>query len=67
MIDVVTLFGCCDIIFAPVTGLLVYLEIQVELVHEVLDIILVLDGQEDRLEALIQGPIIVALVGAFLY
>ena len=45
-------FDNCVSICAPVPGLLVSLGIYVELVHEVLDIILVLDGQNSTLEVL---------------
>ena len=45
-------FDSCSSICDPVPGLLVSLGIYVELVHEVLDIILVLDGQNSTLEVL---------------
>ena len=51
-------FGC---ICYPVPGLLVSLDIDVELGQKVLDITLVLDGQKSRLEVLREGQILVAL------
>ena len=51
-------FGC---ICYPVPGLLVSLDIDVELGQKVLDITLVLDGQKSRLEVLSEGHILASI------
>ena len=52
-------FVNCGSIYAPVPGLLVSLDIDVELVQEGLDITLVLDGHKASLEVLSEGQIII--------
>ena len=52
-------FDNCGSIRAPVPGLLISLVIYIELVQEVLDIALVLDGQKSSLEVLIEVQILV--------
>ena len=54
-------FENLDSLSAPVPGLLVSLGVCVGLVHEGLEITLVLDGQKSRLEVLSQGHIVVVV------
>ena len=54
-------FENCGSLCFPVTGLLVYMGIGVELEQEGLDITLVLDGQKPRLEILSEGQLLVAV------
>ena len=58
---------CCDSIHAPVPNLLVSLGIYVDLGHEVLDITLVLDGQDNSLEGLSQGRLTIDVGPGSLY
>ena len=54
-------FHCCGSLRAPVPELFFNLGIQVELGHEALGIILVIDGQEASLELLSQGQILISI------
>ena len=54
-------FDCCGSLRDPVPGLLFSLGIYVELGHEVLDLVLVLGGQEARIKLPSQGQLIIAL------
>ena len=57
--DLVVHFGNYDSLRAPVTGLLVYLGIDVELGKEGLNITLVLNVQKASLEVLSEGQLLV--------
>ena len=50
---------CFGSIHAPIPGLITSLVILVELVHEVLNITLVLDGLEARVEIIIQVQLLI--------